>query len=70
MTDREKYSWAKCLIIMWTPVIAVLTIYEIAGWKTPDDGSIGWYFVVTTGIWALTLAFRGVYLSGKRKGNQ
>lgn len=73
MTDREKYSWAVTLLAGWAFPVLILALTVFFG-KTPDPAetmdSMGWVILVNTSLWALTLAFRGVYLSGKGKGNQ
>ena len=73
MTDREKYSWAVSLLVGWAFPVLVL-ILTIPSGETPDPAGtmyqMGWLALVNTSLWALTLAFRGVYLSGKRKGNR
>lgn len=73
MTDREKYSWAVTLLAGWAfPVLALVLTVPFG--QTPNPAvamyQMGWLALVNTSLWLLTLAFRGVYLSGKRKGNQ
>lgn len=70
MTNVEKLAWLYVLNIAWFPVLATFVLYDVNGWAVPTDGSIGRYFLASFVVWGLTLAFRGVYLSGKRKGNQ
>ena len=73
MTDQEKYSWAVMLLVGWAFPVLVLVLTVFFG-KTPDPAGamygMGWLSLVNTSLWVLTLAFRAVYLSGKRKGNQ
>lgn len=73
MTDREKAAWACWLIGLWSLPVLTLVVSSFGQW-TADEimvrgfAQAGQMAIVTTSAWGLTLAFRMVYLGGKRKG--
>lgn len=67
MSEYEKISWLMLLLGVVSPAVFTTITEELWGWDY-SQGNAGKAVLTLILVWALTLAFRGVYLSGKRKG--
>lgn len=68
MKPSEKYAWAKLFAAQFGLLYVITLLGMIEGVRSTEPFSFGASFVIA--IEFIVLAFRNVYLAGKRKGER